>query len=285
MATLAGVLPEWLAQQAVRPDGQVDAGYAQMYSRLANPILYRKEQALYSQAEAAADPELKRSLAHAAKVLEWQRTGRFRQDAQPGAPAVQTQPDPYAAQVARLQRENEDLRQAHNRQSQTQAQVATQAFIRSTNAAIHAQVLSVADDAMAPVKSAHSPEMYEILRDSFVAEIVANIPRNAPDRYREYFNAYERAERAPSSESSVALARMYNSMFAREAQSLRAKYLKMATTGQADASAQKHAALARAASQVSPTTASSAAPRIVPTTPAGATSDEIRKSKLDQILG
>lgn len=282
MSTLAGVLPEWIARQAVHPNGQIDPGYAQMYSRMATPILERKERALYERAETSADPELKRSLLHAAKVLEWDRTGKFRADPTPGeTPPVPQRADPYAAERAQIERDRAELTQI--RQSQSQAHI--QQFVGATNQSIHSSVSGVADEALAPLKQSQTPEMYEILRDRLLSEVIANIPRNATDRYREYVNAYERAERSPSSESSAALARLYTSMAVREIQSLRAKYLKMATNGKTEASVATHAALARAASQVSPTTASSAAPRLAPKVPDGATADERRASMLTNILG
>ena len=281
VAALAAVLPNWLAQNSVTPDGQYNQAAIQMYSRMATPILMRTMQGMYADAASAADPVLKRSLEHAAQTIEWRLTGKFRPVAQPGQPAPAAQPDPYAAERSRLDQDKREI--AQWRQSQSQSR--TQQFTESTNAVIHSAVMTKLEEAMAPVKSTETPELYEILRDRFHSEVMTNIQRNAPDRYREYCNAYERAERAPSQEASAALARLYASMATREIQSLRAKYLKLATNGRAAASAQTHADLARAASQVSPATGSNATSRIIPKVPDGATSEDIRKSKLDQLLG
>lgn len=257
-------------------------GNVNLYSQVAVPILQRYENALYTQASDAiksANPQTQewgRSMLNAAQVMEFQRTGQFRQDP---AAAPPPREDPLAAERARLEAERRQFTQRQQEQFQSQ-----QATFRDTiDQVIDADVTSTVESALAPVRAQQDPEVYEMYRNQFLTELRQQVP-TLGDRYRQYAVAYERAVSAPSEEAKAALKQLYASMAKTVAQTLRPKYLKLAAKTAVQQNAQTHAQLARASTQVSPSTAPISAPP-APTPPAGSTPDERRMSILNSVLG
>lgn len=273
LAQMARDLVQRVAQTATA------IGNGALYNQMAVPIIQSYEQALYGrarQALASPDPqtqEFGRSLLNAAQVMEFDRTGQFRTDPgqAPAQPAPRSDPE-----VARLRQQIDAL-------TRQQAQTSQQAFEQNLDAMIGGELTAKADEALAPLKSQVSPEVYDAVRDRLLAEVRSQVPRVGGSRYQQYTITYERAVRSPSEQASAALKNLYVSMAMPVIQSLRTKYLKQAANPVAQ-SAQVHATLARGASQVAPATASPApAPSLQ--VPAGLRGQDRVKAMLDQLVG
>lgn len=268
MAALASIMPEFLRQS--NPDA---------YSKLTYPVMMHMERGLKGWAGQTADEALKKSLTHAANVLEWARTGKWSDQ-----PAAAQPVNPELAQ--REQAVNQRWQQIQQQERAQHAQ-RWQGWRSDTDNSIASEVGKQVDEALAPIKTqyASDPVIYGALRDKFFRDVYERVAKSG-DAFQRFLYRYEGAERTQSDQDRADLVSLYAAMAKRVTQAGRAELLKSAASRVKSQSDATHQKLAAAATQVSPGTAGAPPQRSITTPiPQGGSAEERRNAIIDNLLG
>ncbi len=221
------------------------------YAAFAAPAINTFIDGLYREAANEADPAIRESMVKGAQVAEWwitggSRGGTFRDPAQ-SAQQPQQQPGQVHPDILRAQ---QILAQA-SQQTQLQNQQRLAAFDKNVTTAANRAIVYDVDQALAPLKTAISPFLYESLRDKFVAEIDKGLAQNR-DGMRQFDIRKSQAQRTASETDVQQLARMKRQMAASIIIAKRSEFIKAAGANLVEQSTKRHAQLQHTSSRTSP---------------------------------
>lgn len=221
------------------------------YAAFAAPAINTFINGMYREAMNEADPAIRESIVKGAQVAEWwitggQQGGTFRDPAQ-SAQQPQQQPGQVHPDIVHAR---QILAEA-NQQTQYQNQQRLATFDKNVTTAASRAIAYDVDQALAPLKTAITPFLYESLRDKFIVEIDKGLAQNR-DGMRQFDIRKGQAQRTSSESDVQQLAKMKRQMAASIIIAKRSEFIKAAGANLMEQSTKRHAQLQQTSSRTAP---------------------------------
>jgi hypothetical protein len=230
--------PEGMANVARQmADYFANTGDKGAYVALAQPIINRYVNNLYNQATAEANPEIKKAMLFAARMVDWHTSGQYREDA-----ALPTAPDALAQREQAVQQQWQQVQQFQQQQTVANQTYWNQQLDATNNSALEQAVVSTLE----PLKSALPSRLYKAACNDFYGTIQQHLAKDVEGE-RIYNINRNRAAQRMSSEDQQALTGQFAQRAQRAATALKGQFLKEYGATAQRQSTQRHQALAAAA--------------------------------------
>lgn len=267
MQQLAASLPNLLASQK-NPEA---------YSALAEPVLGRYSQALYDRANAETDADKKASYLHAARMIDWDLNGSYREN-----PAEEPKQPKLSA---REQQVEKGLREIQEFKRQ-QASAAVDSFTHGVVTDSQQQFLAAIDNALKPGAGLVNQRLFNAAKKDFIQEVTAAMA-GEKEAVRLFDLQALNAQRSPSKEAHDALVSNYMTRAQRAIRNLAPAALKDLGVSAKEKSTAAHkaaSASATAGAQPAASTGAVPAPAKFDSTKFSSKSDAM-EAHIDALLG